>query len=381
MANDSIPHLEPSLMVGEDRTSSLLEARPLAPLEPDQLSKERLHELAKMVIDATWKSGLTQWSWGEGVYLLAQVRYHEVSRSEIPSQVIDWYEGGGNFTSGHINNVAPGAAAARLLSRGLPIEPTLISKLTHWIEDSESATRDANGAIEHWPGSVWADTCYMLGTFYLNLAQNTKDQNLVEFIGQQLISHYAILQNSSNHLFAHGSYRGETLWNFWGRGNAWMALSSVEFLDSCEALNINTSQSEVVKNALRGQLNSLMQLLPEYRIWDVLVDGQSENKGILETSATAGIGAAMIRAARHLPELAHKLLEFGSQACAASLTYVDSHGVLTRTSAGTVLQLVPFGYSVIRNDRLQLWGQGLALNAITALLEPSRNIVALPSSK
>jgi len=89
----------------------------------------------------------------------------------------------------------------------------------------------------------------------------------------------------------------------------------------------------------------------------------------------------MIRAARHLPELAHKLLEFGSQACAASLTYVDSHGVLTRTSAGTVLQLVPFGYSVIRNDRLQLWGQGLALNAITALLEPSRNIVALPSSK
>lgn len=181
-------------MVGEDLTSSLLETKPLSPLEPDQLSKERLHRLAKLIIDATWKNGLTQWSWGEGVYLLAQVRYHEVSKSEIPVQIIDWYKSGGNFTSGHINNVAPGAAAARLLSRGLPIDSTLISKLTHWIANPKSATRDANGAIEHWPGSVWADTCYMLGTFYLNLAQNTKNQNLVEFIGQQLVSHYAILQ-------------------------------------------------------------------------------------------------------------------------------------------------------------------------------------------
>ncbi len=37
-------------------------------------------------------------------------------------------------------------------------------------------------------------------------------------------------------------------------------------------------------------------------------------------------------------------------------------------SAGTVLQLVPFGYSVIRNDRLQLWGQGLALQAVAAAM-------------
>jgi unsaturated rhamnogalacturonyl hydrolase len=41
---------------------------------------------------------------------------------------------------------------------------------------------------------------------------------------------------------------------------------------------------------------------------------------------------------------------------------------LTRVSAGTVLQLVPFGYSVIRDDRPQLWGQGLALHAVAAAL-------------
>jgi hypothetical protein len=57
----------------------------------------------------------------------------------------------------------------------------------------------------------------------------------------------------------------------------------------------------------------------------------------------------------------------------AALTYVDKSGTLTRTSAGTVLQLIPFGYSVIRSDRMQLWGQGLAPAAITALLAPQKN--------
>jgi unsaturated rhamnogalacturonyl hydrolase len=34
-----------------------------------------------------------------------------------------------------------------------------------------------------------------------------------------------------------------------------------------------------------------------------------------------------------------------------------------------VLQLVPFGYSVVRDDRIQPWGQGLALHAVAAALE------------
>jgi len=51
-----------------------------------------------------------------------------------------------------------------------------------------------------------------------------------------------------------------------------------------------------IKSSLDKQLTALCELLPEYGIWDVLVDGQIENKGVLETSATAGIGAALVRA-------------------------------------------------------------------------------------
>ncbi|MFE4470426.1 hypothetical protein ACFRFH_16575 [Leifsonia sp. NPDC056824] len=38
-------------------------------------------------------------------------------------------------------------------------------------------------------------------------------------------------------------------------------------------------------------------------------------------------------------------------------------------SAGTVLQIIPFGYSVICDDRAQPWGQGLALEAIASVSE------------
>lgn len=362
-------------MAGEDPTSSLLEAPPLEPLKPEALDRSLLTSLADRVIAATWRSGLIQWSWGEGVYLLSEVRYHETIGAQIPTQLIDWYTKREVITSGHINNVAPGAAAARLGALGALDTRAIDANLQSWLANPNSATRAANGAIEHWPGSVWADTCYMLGTYYLNLAVAKSDVERARFIGEQLVCHFELLQNPTTKLFAHGSHRGETLWNYWGRGNAWMALSSVEFLDACEALDLETPEIKRVKSALQDQLSAMIPLLPDYGIWDVLVDHQIENKGILETSATAGLGAAMIRAARHLPSIAAELKMTGMRAISAALTYIDEGGVLTRTSAGTVLQLVPFGYSVIRSDRLQLWGQGLALNAITSALDLDANIV------
>ena len=364
-------------MAGEDTTSSFLEAPALTPLSPDLLTNEFLKKTAERIIDATWTAGLPQWSWGEGVYLLAEVRYHETVGQKIPAQLLDWYAGRGAITSGHINNVAPGAAASRVHALGIMDLSEANRALEQWVMDPNSATRAANGAVEHWPGGVWADTCYMMGTFLLNHGVGTKNVSYVEFIGDQLVAHIELLQNPTIKLFAHGSHKGETLWNYWGRGNAWMALSIVEFLDACEVLGIKPKSLEVVKKALREQLLALIPLLPEYGIWDVLVDHQVENKGVLETSATAGFGAAMFRAIRHLPELKAELSFVGSKAIAASLTYVDQSGILTRTSAGTVLQLIPFGYSVIRSDRLQLWGQGLALNAISVMLEPEKNFVAI----
>ena len=60
-------------MAGEDTTSSFLEAPALAPLSPASLTTDFLKQTAQRIIDATWAAGLPQWSWGEGVYLLAEI--------------------------------------------------------------------------------------------------------------------------------------------------------------------------------------------------------------------------------------------------------------------------------------------------------------------
>jgi unsaturated rhamnogalacturonyl hydrolase len=195
-------------MAGEDTTSSTLETPALTPLGVNALTPAFLHQTADKVIKATWDAGLPQWSWGEGVYLLSEVRYFETIREHIPDQLLDWYTGRGALTSGHINNVAPGAAASRLHALGVMDASEINSSLENWVMDPASATRAANGAVEHWPGGVWADTCYMMGTFLLNHGVGTKNSRYIEFIGDQLVAHIALLQNPHTKLFAHGSHKG-----------------------------------------------------------------------------------------------------------------------------------------------------------------------------
>ncbi|MGH3376887.1 MAG: glycoside hydrolase family 88 protein, partial [Actinoallomurus sp.] len=122
-----------------------------------------------------------------------------------------------------------------------------------------------------------------------------------------------------------------------------------------------------VRPLVEAQLLALARRQPAHGVWDVLVDGQVENRGIVETSAAAGIAAAMFRAAA-LGLAPGPLRASAWRALAGVHAYVTEDGTLTRTSAGTVLQLVPFGYSVIRDDLIQPWGQGLALHAYAAAL-------------
>lgn len=354
-------------MAGEDTSSSILEPSPLAPLDSTKLTTAFLHDSAARIIEATWKAGLPQWSWGEGVYLLAEVRYREQIGSDIPDNLKNWFGQWSEITSGHINNVAPGASALRLGARSIIDSSDIEKRIENWLGNPASVTHSEHGAIEHWPGSVWADTCYMWGQYQLNSALKNSNTSNLDQVGTQLSAHIKHLFSKETGLFAHGSYRGSTLWNYWGRGNAWMALSMVDFLDTSAQLNYVTKDHALIAEVLEHQLNSLTKLQPDYGVWDVLVDAQIENKGVLETSASAGIGAAMLRAGKHLPSSKVSFEKSGLLAVSAALAYIDD-GVLTRTSAGTVLQLIPFGYSVIRSDRMQLWGQGLALNAISSLV-------------
>ncbi|MFI5776137.1 glycoside hydrolase family 88 protein [Nocardia sp. NPDC051570] len=359
-------------MSGADLTSARYARAPLPPLA--DLSAARLIEIGERLCARAWAAGLPSWFWGEGVCLLGMLRFARARRAPCPDRIVTWlrrrYAAGISVT--HVNNLAPGIVAL-LAAAEYPELAAPATELGRWLHESASATRSSNGALEHWPGSVWADTTFMAGVFLGHLGEYRRDRNLVALFGEQLLAHAETLQDPGTGLFAHGSHRGETIWNYWGRANAWCALSAVEYLELAARATVDTDPSQVrrISESLTRQLSALIALQPAHGVWSVLVDEQPENAGILETSAAAGIGAALLRAAAVIPGRRTDFMTAGLRAVAGALGYVDPAGTLTRVSAGTVLQLVPFGYSVIRDDRLQPWGQGLALHAVAAALEAS----------
>lgn len=360
-------------MTGADLTSARLAEPPRPPLPPlpmVAMENDRLTTLAGLVASRTWAHGLRSWFWGEGVALSGIMRLASATGAPTPPEVRGWLDQqlAGGVSIAHVNNLAPGIAAV-LASRGEG-DIDAVESLARWVETSPQATRAANGALEHWPGGVWADTTYMAGVFLGHLGAATGDARRLDECGRQLVAHAELLQAPQHGLFAHGSHRGETIPCYWGRANAWCALAAVEYLELAATTGgADPSLVEQTRGILGRQLVALAGCQPDHGVWSVLVDEQPECAGIVESSAAAGIGAAMLRASRVVPDLSPAVLEAGWSAVRGALAYVDDNGTLTRVSAGTVLQLVPFGYSVIRDDRLQLWGQGLALQAIAAAIE------------
>jgi unsaturated rhamnogalacturonyl hydrolase len=359
---------------GHDLTQAEHAPPPRAPLPASAITASRLEDLGDRIARRTWEEGLRSWFWGEGVCLLGMVRMAAALRRGFPADVVDWIERqvAAGVKIEHVNNVAPGTVAVLARDMGSRRCRAVAEDLHAWLQ--EHASRDASGAFEHWPGGVWADTAFMAGVFLAHLGVATDRGQLVDECADQLLAHAQVLQDPDTGLFMHGSHRGESIPCFWGRANAWCALSAVEFLEQAAATGLaSKDRVQRVSAVLDKQLRALAAHQPEHGVWSVLVDDQPENAGILETSAAAGIGAAMLRAqALDLP-WADDVAEAGWRAVRGALAYVDDEGTLTRVSAGTVLQLVPFGYSVIRDDRIQPWGQGLALHAVAAAIEALGN--------
>ena len=335
------------------------------------LTRSDLIERGRRLGAATWNLGISRWFWPEGVALLGLADFALASSSNDGlARVRTWADAmlASDRPVGHVNDLAPAAAA---LTAGIDVV-----RLARFIEWARCAPRSASGAIEHWKDGLWADTMYMVGVLFARLGAANGDTGLLDEAAEQYLLHAQVLQDDRSGLFAHGSHRGETLWNFWGRANAWAALTAVEILEAGRSLGGLTGATRElthlaeVHQRLETQLKSLAACQPPHGVWDVLVDGQPETTGIVETSAAAGIAAAMIRFAGPDSGSAQSPLGCaGHLALRGALAYMGDDGCLGGVSDGTILQLLPFGYAVIRSDRPQLWGQGLALAAIAAALE------------
>ena len=187
-----------------------------------------------------------------------------------------------------------------------------------------------------------------------------------------MLAHAEVLQDPATGLFAHGSHAGRPSGASGAGPTPGARWRSVELLELAAAPDSRGEAGRAVRERLARQLRALAASSRSTACGACWSTTSRRTAGILETSAAAGIGAAMLRAAAVVPDLPSGGGRAGWRAVRGALAYVDPDGALTRTSAGTVLQLVPFGYCVIRDDRPQPWGQGLALHAVAAALEHLR---------
>jgi len=350
-------------MAGEDLSSSELAEPALAPLTREAFAAAQA-SLEDAVREATRREGIERWFWGEGVCLLALVRLARARGEQDPADAVAFMA---SYVEAppvleHVNNLAPGAALAELHRNDpRPEYLRLLQACLDWYDSAPEATRDAGGALEHWPGGVWADTVYMAGQFLLRAGDVLGREELVAEAERQWLAHAVLLQDETTGLLAHGTHGGVRIPCHWGRANAWFALSGADILAATGSEEVRQRLVRLLETAAGGQ--------PEHGVWDVLLDDAPETRGILETSAAAGLGAAFLRtAALSEGAVRETLAAAGERAVLGSAAYVRD-GLLTRVSAGTILQLIPFGYSVIRDDRPQPWGQGLTMEALAAWRE------------
>lgn len=343
--------------VGLDPTVAEAAAPPRTPAA--SLDSAELVATGDLIAARAAAMGLHRWFWGEGVVLDGLLRWADALGRPVPTFVESFLDRAGTegITPDHVNSLAPGGAAVRLG------RDDLVTQLDAWLE-SASVTRADNGAIEHWPGGVWADTVYMMGLFELARARRDGDAGAALAIARQWLAHAEVLADPGSGLMAHGSHEGVRIPCHWGRANAWIALAGTDILEVAAELHDPELDEACggIRTRLTRQLTAVVAHQPEHGIWDVLVDSPPEVRGILETSAAAGLSAAL-RRARRLGLGDDSWTDAADLALRAVHAYVEPDGTLAETSAGTILQLIPFGYAVIRTDRIQPWGQGLALRA------------------
>lgn len=282
-------------MISLDTSSIARAPTPRQPLPIQEVLSPAYQKTCQLIRKRAVQLGFTRWFWGEGVCAQGMLRLASATGHRPPKAVLNYFDQFVEFAPiiEHVNNLAPGAAACLLFEQtGTKHYRKLADICLSWYEDSPTASRDYNGTLEHWPGGIWADTVYMAGSFLLQYGRIFNRPDLITAAIEQWLLHARALTIDKSGLIVHGTHHGEALPAFWGRANAWFALAGIDLI-RYPAANYDHPEKTEIKERLAAQLHALRQLQPSHGVWDVLVDSQVENTGILETSATAGIGAAM----------------------------------------------------------------------------------------
>ncbi|MCX7709099.1 MAG: glycoside hydrolase family 88 protein, partial [Clostridia bacterium] len=231
----------------------------------------------------------------------------------------------------------------------------------------KEALRFGEGVFQHtvssnndFPEQAWADTLFMAAYFLLRMGFKLNNKEYIEDALNQYYWHEEFLQDSTTNLFYHAwdnVSKNHLSGIYWARANAWAALTMAEAYRFLNYLNPMWMQ---IGGALGDQLSALVRLQSEEGLWHTILNDSSS---YLETSASAGIGAALVLWGHPLHG------KHVQKALKGVLANIAEDGTVKNVSAGTAVMLSAEDYKKVPIKRIQGWGQGLTLAFLAAILQ------------
>lgn len=306
------------------------------------------------------------WNWSGGVAFYGIVRAWEVTGDEayieyLKRWVDDYIEEG--LPAFTINAVAIGYTLIALYEYTqdetyMDLAKRQADFLLH------DTVRFGDGVYQHtvseknynFDGQAWADTLFMAALFMVKMGVLLKNEAYLQDGMHQFHWHIEYLQNMQNGLFYHA-------WNerekshmsavHWCRANGWTALTMAEVMHITDAFNPIFVE---ISDALRDQLAAVVRLQAENGLWHTIIDDPAS---YTETSGSCALGCALIR---FCVDGGHRIYKKQIiKALQGVLNEIDADGTVHNVSGGTAVMKDADGYKHIPKQRIQGWGQGLAL--------------------
>ena len=328
------------------------------------MDKEKLIQVIDSVVKRTMKMDFS-WDWSAGVAFYGIVRAYEVTGNE---EYIEYLK---NWVDEYIELGIP-AMTVNALSIGYTVLALykryedekyleIFNRQLKHIEDV--AERFGDGVLQHtvsqnynFPEQAWADTLFMAGLLMVKGGQAVGNESLVKDGLNQFHWHIEYLQNKENNLFYHAwdNIKKNNMSSIhWARANGWCAITMSEVLKLTDAFNPAFVE---IKDSLRDQLAALVRLQSENGLWHTILDDETSYE---ETSASCGIGAALV----NFIELEQMVMyrKYVDKAIDGVISNITPDGTVHDVSGGTAVMYDADGYREIPKERIQGWGQGLAL--------------------
>jgi unsaturated rhamnogalacturonyl hydrolase len=310
--------------------------------------------------------------WGEGVLLTGMMRAHGLTGDErylaFVRRFADHHAEQGIGPTlekrGYCGHWGPGHALLLLYEKTRdPRHLKLAEQIIDFMLDEAERTRD--GGLSHFNGKpqLWVDTLDMCCPVFSHAARITDRPELQAESVRQLEIFAGHLQDPKSGLYYHvwDEKSGEHTPSFWGRGNGWVVLATVEAL-KCE--RPGTPAYERLAVLLEKQLQGIVPLQdPKSGLWRTILD---DPKSYVETSASAMFLYGMVESRNR------KLIDVPwpdaiRRAWAGLAEQIDEKGRVIGVSAGTGPS-GPEGY-LARPAKTFTWGTGAFLQAACAYAE------------